>query len=62
MKTFTSKVPVLSYFHPAFETKIVADACKQGLGAVLLQKKPTANSFFQPVAFASRSNFLRNCS
>ena len=36
--TFISKAPVLSYFHPAFETKIVADASKQGLGAVLLQK------------------------
>ena len=45
---------VLSYFHPAFEMKIVADARKQSLGAVLLQKKP-ANSFFQPVAVASPS-------
>ena len=44
----------MPYFHPAFETKIVADASKRGLGAVLLQKNP-ANSFFQPVTFASRS-------
>ena len=50
----SSKASVLSYFHPAFETKIVADASKQGLGAALLQKNP-ANSFFQPVPFASRS-------
>ena len=54
IKIFISKAPVLSYFHPAFETKIVADASKQGLGAALLQKNPE-NSFFQPVAFASRS-------
>ena len=54
IKTFISKAPVLSYFHPAFETKIVADASKQGLGAVLLQKY-RAKSVFQPVAFASRS-------
>ena len=54
IKTFISKAPVLSYFHPVFETKIVADASKQGLGAVVRQKNP-ANSFCQPVAFASRS-------
>ena len=54
VKTFISKAPVLLYFHPAFETKIVADASKQGLGAVLLQKN-RENSVFQPVAFASRS-------
>ena len=28
IKTFISKAPVLSYFHPAFETKIFADASK----------------------------------
>ena len=44
----------MSYFNPAFETKIVADASKQGLGDALLQKNQ-ANDFFQPVAFASRS-------
>ena len=45
IKTFFCKAPVLSYFHLAFKTKIVADTSKQGLGAVLLQKIP-ANSFF----------------
>ena len=46
IKTFISKAPVLSYFHPAFETKIGF----KGLGA---SKKTPANSFFQPVPFAS---------
>ena len=54
IKTFISKAPVLSYFHTAFETKIVADASKHGLGAVLL-KKTAENSVFRPVGFASRS-------
>ena len=54
IKTFISKAPVLSYFHTAFENKIVADARKHGLGAVLLQKD-AKNSVFQPVGFASRS-------
>ena len=54
IKTFISKAPVLSYFHPAFENKIVADASKQVLGAVLLQKN-SENIVFRPVAFASRS-------
>ena len=40
IKTFISKAPVLSYFHPAFETKTFIDASKQGLDAVLLQKNP----------------------
>ena len=40
--------------HPAFETKILADTSKQGLGAVLLQKDP-ANGSFQPVALSSCS-------
>ena len=53
IKIFPSKAPVLSQFHPVLKTKIVADASKQGLGAVLLQKNPE-NSVF-PVAFASRS-------
>ena len=34
IKTFISKALVLSYFDPAFETKIVADASKEGLDAV----------------------------
>ena len=42
------------YFHLALKTKIVADASKQGLGAVLLQKNPE-NSVSQPIAFASCS-------
>ena len=54
IKTFISKAPVLSYFHSTFETKIVANASNQGLGAALLQINPV-NSFFQPVAFASCS-------
>ena len=54
IKTFIFKAPVLSYFHAAFETKIVADTSKQGLGAVLPQKNPE-NGVFQPVVFASRS-------
>ena len=54
IKTFISKAPVLPYFHPAFETKIVADASKQDLGAGFLQKNPE-NSVFQPIAFASCS-------
>ena len=45
IKTFISKAPVLSYFHPAFEAKTVADARKQGLGATLLEKNPE-NSVF----------------
>ena len=48
IKTFISKAPVLSYFHPAFETKI-------GFKGLSASKKTPANSFFQPVPFASRS-------
>ena len=40
IKTFIFKAPVLSYFHPAFETKIVVDTSKQCLGAFFLQKNP----------------------
>ena len=54
IKIFISKAPVLLYSHTAFKTKIVADASKQGLGAVLLLKNPE-NSVFQPVASASCS-------
>ena len=63
IKTFISKAPVLSYFHPAFETKIVPDASKQGLGVALLQKIP-GNSFFQLVAFSrcSLSDTETRCS
>ena len=38
----------------ALKTRIVADASKQGLGAVLLQKN-LENSVFQPVTFVSCS-------
>ena len=51
-KTFTSKAPVLLFFHPTFETKIVAVDSKQSLGAILLQKTLKI-VFFQPVAFGS---------
>ena len=52
-KTFITKAPVLSYFHPVLETKIVADASKQSLVAVLLLKNPEMVFFNQqlfPVA------------
>ena len=45
-KTFIYKATVLSYFHLALETEIVADARKQGLGSVLLQKKTLQIVFF----------------
>ena len=54
IKTFTSKVSVLPYFLPAFETKTVADTSKQGLVLFCFKENP-ANGFFQPAAFASRS-------
>ena len=44
--TSISKAPVLLYFHPVLETKIVVDTSKQGLGAGLLQKTPK-NSVFR---------------
>ena len=44
----------MSYFHPAFESKIVADTSKQGLVAVLLQANPE-NSVFRPIPLASCS-------
>ena len=55
IKTFISKAPVLSYFHQAFETKIVAGASKQGLGSVqatlkivLLNQKLLADVHYRP--------------
>ena len=54
IETFISKVLVLSYFLPAFETKTVADTNKQGL-VLFCFKENSANGFFQPAAFASRS-------
>ena len=53
IKTLISEAPVLTYFHPKSETKVITGANKQGLGAVLLQKNE--NGLFQPIAFASRS-------
>ena len=44
--------PVLTWYDPAAETKLTADASVYGLGAVLLQKHETA---WKPVAYASRS-------
>ena len=45
IKTFISKAQVLLYFHPAFETKIVADASKQSL-VLFCFKKPLQIAFF----------------
>ena len=36
INAFISKASVLPTFHPTYETKIVSDTSKQGLGAILL--------------------------
>ena len=52
MKDELTSHPVLTWYDPAAETKLTADASAYGLGAVLLQKHETA---WKPVAYASRS-------
>lgn len=44
--------PVLAYFDAKRETKVSADASKNGIGAVLLQKH---DEHWRPVAYAARS-------
>ena len=52
LKNILTKQPVLKYFDPKRETKVSADASRNGLGAVLLQKYDVV---WAPVAYASRS-------
>ena len=52
IKAELTSSPVLAWYNPAAETKIIADASAYGLGAVLLQKH---NDDWKPVAYASRS-------
>ena len=57
--------PKLQSCHPAFETKIVADDSKQGLGDALLQKKPSkwlfsTSSFCQSFIIRRRDQILPN--
>ena len=48
------RTTTLNHFHPTFRTKIVADASKEGLGAISPEKN-RENSVLQPVVFASCS-------
>lgn len=48
IKNLIANAPVLRYFDPELEVTIQADACKDGLGAALLQEG-------QPVSYTSRA-------
>jgi hypothetical protein len=52
MKYLTTQ-PVLKHFDPGAPTKVVTDASKEGLGAVLMQKSGDGKWF--PVKYASRT-------
>ena len=52
IKVELTSSPVLVWYNPAAETKIIEDASAYGVGAVLLRKH---NDDWKPVAYASRS-------
>ena len=52
IKAELTSTPILAWYNPTSETKVIADASAYGLGAVLLQK---VENNWKPVAYASRS-------
>ena len=52
IKAELTSSPVLAWYNPAAETKVIVDASAYRLGAVLLQKH---NDDWKPVAYVSRS-------
>lgn len=46
--------PTLSFYSPAYETKVSSDSSSYGVGAVLLQRS-SKDSAWSPVAYASRT-------
>ena len=52
LKEMVSSYPVLQFYDPSLPTKILTDASKDGLGAVLLQLH---GEMWKPVSFASRA-------
>lgn len=52
IKAELTSSPILAWYNPTAETKLVVDASAYGLGAVLLQKH---EDDWKPVAYASRS-------
>ena len=52
LKSDLSNSPVLKIFNPKFETELHTDACKDGLGTILLQKNPEDNKL-HPVYYMS---------
>lgn len=53
LKSDLSNNLVLKIFNPKFEIELHTDACKDGLGAILLQKNPEDNKL-HPVHYMSR--------
>ncbi|KAI2646810.1 Transposon Tf2-9 polyprotein [Labeo rohita] len=58
LKIALTSAPVLQFFDPTKKTKVSTDACKNGLGAVLLQDD---DEIWKPVAYASRSMTDSEC-
>ena len=52
MKTLLTHKPVLAYYDVTLKTKVSTDACKDSLGAVLLQMHVND---WKPFAYAARS-------
>lgn len=53
LKSDLSHSPVLKIFNPKFETELHTDACKDGFGAILMQRSPDDNKL-HPVYYMSR--------
>ena len=52
MKNLLTHKPVLAYYDVTLKTKVSTDACKNSLGALLLQMH---GNYWKPVAYAARS-------
>jgi len=52
LKHILAEEPVLNLYHVGAETELYTDACMEGLGAILIQKRSKDGSF-HPIYYAS---------
>ncbi|XP_039312411.1 uncharacterized protein LOC120359338 [Solenopsis invicta] len=61
LKELLGKSPVLEIFNPKLKTELHTDACRDGFGAILLQRNPNDNKLHPVYYFSRKTSVAEHC-